>query len=145
MTDEEYMKVALDEAIKGKGKVEPNPMVGCLIVEDGEIVAKAYHEEYGGLHAERNALNQLERDPKEGAVMYVTLEPCCTVGKTNACTDYIIRSGIKKVVVGIIDANPSHNGTGIDILRRAGIEVKVGILQKKCRDLNANYNACFGQ
>lgn len=138
MSDEEFMLIALQEARKGCGSVEPNPMVGCVIVEDGEIAARGYHEKYGGLHAERNALNTLGRRPKTGAVMYVTLEPCCTIGKTDRCTDYVIASGVSKVVIGVKDDNPLHNGKGIDLLKKAGIKVVVGVLQDQCKDLNIN-------
>lgn len=136
---EEYMRVALQEARKGRGSVEPNPMVGALIVEDDEIVAQAHHEKFGELHAERLALNQLGRRPKPGATMYVILEPCSTEGKTDACTGHLAVSGISRVVVGAIDPNPAHRGKGIKILQDAGIEVVSGVLEKECEELNKEF------
>ncbi|MFT5388258.1 MAG: diaminohydroxyphosphoribosylaminopyrimidine deaminase [Lysobacterales bacterium] len=140
MTHEDFMLVAIDEAKKGRGKVAPNPMVGCVIVEDGVIVARGYHEVFGGLHAERNALIALGRKPLQGSIMYVTLEPCSTEGKTDACTDRIIGAKIATLVVGAIDPNPDHRGYGLTILKTNGIEVIKGILTKECEDLNSNFN-----
>ena len=111
MPREEYMKLALLEAEKGSGWVGPNPMVGAVIVKDGAVIGKGYHKRYGDLHAERNALALCSRDPV-GAVMYVTLEPCCHYGKTPPCTQAIIESGISKVVVGCKDPNPLVAGKG---------------------------------
>ena len=140
MTDEDYMRLALSEAMKGKGSVEPNPMVGAVIVEQDQVVARGYHEKFGELHAERNALNALGRPPSAEAVMYVTLEPCSTVGKTDACTKYVIAAGIKKVVLGVVDPNPDHQGRGINILREAGVEVITGVLEEECKALNGYEN-----
>ncbi len=133
--DEKYMRRALELAHKGEGHVNPNPMVGAVIVKDGEIIGEGYHEKYGELHAERNALKNCSKPPK-GADMYVTLEPCCHYGKTPPCTEAIIESGIKRVIVGSVDANPLVAEKGIAILRKSGIEVTVGILQKECEALN---------
>lgn len=134
-TDEQYMRRALELARKGEGHVNPNPMVGAVIVKDGEIIGEGYHEKYGELHAERNALKNCSKSPK-GADIYVTLEPCCHYGKTPPCTEAIIESGIRRVVVGSLDANPLVAGKGIKILREAGIEVIEGVLQKECEELN---------
>lgn len=134
-TDEQYMRRALELARKGEGHVNPNPMVGAVVVKDGEIIGEGYHEKYGELHAERNALKNCGKSPK-GADIYVTLEPCCHYGKTPPCTEAIIESGIKRVVVGSLDANPLVAGKGIRILREAGIEVIEGVLQKECEELN---------
>ena len=134
------MRLALSEAQKGRDTVDPNPMVGAVIVEDGVVVAAGYHVRAGELHAERIALNNLGRQPKPGATIYITLEPCSTQGRTGACTDYLINSGIKRVVVGAIDPNPDHRGRGIEILRQSGISVLTGVLEKECTQLNFKFN-----
>lgn len=135
MTDEDYMKMALDEAVKGMGRVSPNPLVGAVIVKDGRVIAKGYHHYCGGLHAERDALKNCTEDVR-GAVMYVTLEPCCHTGRQPPCTDAIIDSGIKRVVVGSGDPNPLVAGKGSQILKEHGIEVKEYVLEKECKELN---------
>ena len=133
--DIEYMQRAIALAKKGAGFVNPNPMVGCVVVKDNEIITEGYHEYYGGLHAERNALTHTTSDCK-GATLYVTLEPCCHHGKTPPCTDIIIEKGIKKVVVGLLDPNPLVSGKGISILQNAGIEVITGVEVDKIKELN---------
>ena len=135
MTDIQYMQLALELAGKGCGFVNPNPMVGAVIVKDGEIIAKGYHKKYGELHAERNALAACTTSPK-GATLYVTLEPCCHYGNTPPCTEAIIESGISKVVIGSKDPNPLVAGKGIEKLCRQGIEVFQGVLEKECDRLN---------
>ena len=110
-------------ARKGWGGTHPNPMVGALIVEDGEVVAEGYHQRAGGGHAETLALNALGRKPQENAVLFVSLEPCSTHGRTPPCTGAIVQSGIKRVLVGCLDPNPEHSGRGLKILGNAGIEV----------------------
>ncbi len=134
-TPEDYMRQALQLARKGEGKVSPNPMVGCVAVKDGAVIAAGCHEKYGGFHAERNALLNCKEDP-EGAELYVTLEPCCHYGKTPPCTEIIIEKKIKKVYVGCLDSNPKVAGNGVRILREHGIAVETGILEQECRDLN---------
>lgn len=134
-TPEDYMRQALQLARKGEGKVSPNPMVGCVAVKDGAVIAAGCHEKYGGFHAERNALLNCKEDP-EGAELYVTLEPCCHYGKTPPCTEIIIEKKIKKVYVGCLDSNPKVAGKGVRILREHGIAVETGILERECRDLN---------
>ena len=129
------MKLAIELAKKGEGKVNPNPMVGAVIVKDGTIIGEGYHEKYGEGHAEVNAFKSLKEDPS-GATMYVTLEPCSHYGKTPPCVDKIIQSKIKRVVIGMIDPNPLVSGNGVDKLKKAGIEVKVGVLEDKCKKLN---------
>ena len=129
------MELAIELAQKGAGKVNPNPMVGAVIVKDGTIIGEGYHEKYGEGHAEVNAFESLKEDPS-GATMYVTLEPCSHYGKTPPCVDKIIQSKIKRVVIGMIDPNPLVAGNGVDKLKRAGIEVKVGVLEDKCKKLN---------
>ncbi len=135
MSDETYMKLALKCAEKGCGWVNPNPMVGAVIVKDGHVVGTGYHQRYGGLHAERNALASCT-EPPQGATLYVTLEPCCHYGKTPPCTEAILESGIRRVVIGSADPNPMVAGKGIQILRQHGIEVMVGVLREACTVLN---------
>lgn len=132
--DIRYMRRAIELARRGAGFVNPNPMVGCVVVKDGKIVGEGYHEFYGGFHAERNALLKMY-DAKD-ATLYVTLEPCCHHGKTPPCTDIIIEKAIKKVVVGILDPNPLVAGKGISILKNAGIEVVTGVLEEEIKELN---------
>ena len=129
------MELAIELAKKGEGKVNPNPMVGAVIVKDGIVIGEGYHEKYGEGHAEVNAFKSLKEDPS-GATMYVTLEPCSHYGKTPPCVDKIIQSKIKRVIIGMIDPNPLVSGNGVDKLKRAGIEVKVGVLEDKCKKLN---------
>lgn len=132
---EKYMRLALHEAKKGCGWVNPNPMVGAVIVKNDGIIGKGHHRKYGDLHAERNALAACKQDTA-GATMYVTLEPCCHHGKTPPCTDAIISSGIATVVIGSKDPNPLIAGKGIEILQKHGIEVVCGVLEKECTELN---------
>ena len=133
--DIEYMQRAIALAKKGVGFVNPNPMVGCVVVKDNEIITEGYHEYYGGFHAERNALTNTTADCKD-ATLYVTLEPCCHYGKTPPCTEIIIEKGIKKVVVGFLDPNPLVAGKGIKILEDEGIEVVTGVEVDKIKELN---------
>ena len=130
-----YMRRALELAKQGMGYTSPNPMVGCVIVKDGKIVAEGYHERCGEYHAERNALLRCKEDVT-GAEAYVTLEPCCHHGKTPPCTEIIIERGIKKVYIGSMDSNPLVGGKGVKILQEAGIEVECGILKEECDKLN---------
>ena len=133
--DIEYMRRAIELARQGSGFVNPNPMVGCVVVKDYTIIAEGYHEYYGGFHAERNALTNCKSDCN-GATLYVTLEPCCHHGKTPPCTDIIIEKGIKKVVVGLLDPNPLVNRKGVEILEKAGIEVVTGVEEESIKELN---------
>lgn len=135
MTDEYYMRTALNLAKRGCGQVNPNPMVGAVIVKDGNIIGQGWHEQYGGLHAERNALARCRESP-QGATMYVTLEPCCHYGKTPPCTDAIVAHGIQKVVIGTQDPNHLVEGKGIEQLKAHGIEVVTGVLEEECKELN---------
>lgn len=134
------MRRALELARQGWGATHPNPMVGALIVEDGHIVAEGFHAQDGGAHAEKAALAKLGRAPGEGATLYVTLEPCSTAGRTGACTEAIISSGLKRVVVGEADPNPDHAGRGFDVLRASGVDVITGVLERECTDLNLIFN-----
>lgn len=138
MTDLDYMEIALELAKRGCGFVNPNPMVGAVIVKDNEIISKGYHERYGGFHAERNAILNC-KSSMDGATIYVTLEPCCHYGKTPPCTDLIIKSGISKVVIGSLDPNPLVSGKGVKILRDNGIEVVENVLKEECDKLNEGF------
>ncbi|MCM1244644.1 MAG: bifunctional diaminohydroxyphosphoribosylaminopyrimidine deaminase/5-amino-6-(5-phosphoribosylamino)uracil reductase RibD [Roseburia sp.] len=142
---EMYMKHALALAESAMGHTSPNPMVGCVVVKDGKIVAEGCHERYGEFHAERNALTRCTEDVS-GAAMYVTLEPCCHTGKTPPCTDIIIERKIGKVYVGAMDPNPKVAGNGVRILKEHGIEVETGILEEDCLRLNEIffYYICTG-
>lgn len=135
MSERQYMERAMELAKKGKGMTNPNPLVGAVIVKDHRIIGEGYHQKYGGLHAERNAIASL-KEPAEGAVMYVTLEPCCHYGKTPPCTEAIIENKIAKVVIGSRDPNPLVSGKGAEILRKAGIEVVEDFMKEECDLLN---------
>ena len=135
MRNDDFMRRAIELAKLGTGLVNPNPLVGCVIVKDGAIIAEGYHEKYGGFHAERNALLSTDADVR-GAEMYVTLEPCCHTGKTPPCTDIIIERGIGKVYVGSDDPNPLVAGHGIELLRESGIDVETHVLKEECDALN---------
>jgi diaminohydroxyphosphoribosylaminopyrimidine deaminase/5-amino-6-(5-phosphoribosylamino)uracil reductase len=137
---EVFMRRALELARGVWGTTHPNPMVGAVIVEDGRIVAEGATAPDGGPHAERLALLARGKTPRPDATLYVTLEPCSTEGRTGACTDAIIASGIKRVVVGAKDPNPAHAGRGFDVLRAAGVEVVTGVLEDACTDLNLIFN-----
>ena len=130
-----YMERAIELAKKGLGFTSPNPLVGAVIVKDGHIIGEGYHEKYGSLHAERNALASCTENP-QGATMYVTLEPCCHHGKQPPCTEAIIQAGISKVVIGSADPNPVVSGKGISFLKKQGVTVIEGFLQKECDALN---------
>ena len=136
----QFMRRAIDAAKRGWGDTHPNPLVGALIVEDGQVVAEGHHAKAGGPHAEIAALQSLGRKPRPGATLYVTLEPCCTHGRTPPCTDAIVDAGISRVVVGATDPNPVHAGKGFELLRAAGVEVIDGVLAAECTDLNLIFN-----
>ena len=135
MTDESYIQLAMEIAKKGKGEVSPNPLVGCIIVKNDKIIGAGYHQKYGYNHAEINAINSVTENIS-GSTLYVNLEPCSHHGKTPPCVDKIIDKGIKRVVIGTLDMNPLVSGKGIKKLKKAGIEVKVGLLEKECIELN---------
>lgn len=134
------MARAIAVARRGWGDTHPNPMVGALIVEDGAVVAEGHHARAGEPHAEINALSALGRKPAPDAILYVTLEPCCTHGRTPPCTEAIAAAGIRRVVVGATDPNPVHAGQGYELLRAAGVEVTEGVLARECGDLNLIFN-----
>lgn len=133
--EENYMQLALEFAQKGKGWVAPNPLVGAIIIKEGRIIGQGYHEAYGGPHAEVNAIHAATENVA-GATMYITLEPCAHFGKTPPCADLLIRHNISKVVIGMLDPNPLVSGKGVAKLKRAGIEVVTGVLEKKSRSMN---------
>lgn len=134
-THEMYMERAVELAKTAIGHTSPNPIVGCVVVKDGRIVAEGCHEKYGEFHAERNALTRCSEDVS-GADLYVTLEPCCHQGKTPPCTDIIIEKKIGRVFVGAMDPNPKVAGGGVRLLREQGIEVVPGVLEEKCLEMN---------
>ncbi|HNQ12462.1 MAG TPA: bifunctional diaminohydroxyphosphoribosylaminopyrimidine deaminase/5-amino-6-(5-phosphoribosylamino)uracil reductase RibD [Bacteroidia bacterium] len=134
------MQRCLDLAVLGKGYTAPNPMVGSLIYDEGKIVAEGYHLRYGSDHAERACLKRLSHTLSKDATLFVNMEPCNHHGKTPPCTDTIISSGIKKVVIGQQDPNPKVSGTGIERLKLCGIEVEMNVLENKCRELNKHFN-----
>lgn len=138
--DEFFMRRAIALARRAWGHTHPNPHVGAVIVEAGEVVAEGFHAQDGGPHAERVALAELGRAPKPGATLYVTLEPCSTHGRTGACCEAIQQSGIRRVVVGATDPNPAHAGGGFSVLRAAGVDVVTGVLAAECADLNLIFN-----
>ena len=140
-----FLKRAIDLARKGKYLTKPNPMVGCVIVKDSEVIAEGYHMKYGSNHAEINALEDLNKNNNiseaefRQLTLYCTLEPCCHHGKTGPCTDAIIKSGIKKVVIGIKDPNPKVSGSGIKQLEDNGIEVLSGFFEEELIELNKHF------
>jgi diaminohydroxyphosphoribosylaminopyrimidine deaminase/5-amino-6-(5-phosphoribosylamino)uracil reductase len=133
--DQYYMQQALSLASRARLTVSPNPMVGCLIVKNGAIISEGWHKFAGGNHAEINALNSIG-DDANGATVYVTLEPCCHTGKTGPCTESLIKSQVKKVIVATLDPNPKVSGKGVNNLKQGGIEVVVGVLEQQAQDLN---------
>lgn len=140
--DEFWMRRALDLAARGIGKTSPNPCVGAVIVRNGKILGEGYHQRAGGPHAEVLAVRAALRagHSLKEAALYVTLEPCCTHGRTPPCTDLILRHGFKRVVVAATDPNPAHAGRAFKLLRDAGMEVATGVLEKEASDLNRAFN-----
>ncbi|MFA5093044.1 MAG: bifunctional diaminohydroxyphosphoribosylaminopyrimidine deaminase/5-amino-6-(5-phosphoribosylamino)uracil reductase RibD [Candidatus Omnitrophota bacterium] len=137
-TDEYYMELALKLALKAKGKTSPNPLVGALVVKAGKIVGRGFHAKAGLAHAEIVALDEAANKAK-GATLYVTLEPCAHTGRTGPCVDRIIASGIKEVVIGMIDPNPLNNGKGTLILKQNNIKVRAGFLEDKLKKINESF------
>jgi diaminohydroxyphosphoribosylaminopyrimidine deaminase/5-amino-6-(5-phosphoribosylamino)uracil reductase len=133
-----WMTRALALAERGRGYVEPNPLVGAVIVRDGQVIGKGWHQRYGEAHAEVNAL-AAAGEAARGATLYVTLEPCCHHGKTPPCTDAVLRAGIRRVVAAMLDPFPQVAGQGVAMLRAAGVQVEVGLLEAEARRLNAPY------
>ncbi|WP_088102302.1 bifunctional diaminohydroxyphosphoribosylaminopyrimidine deaminase/5-amino-6-(5-phosphoribosylamino)uracil reductase RibD [Halalkalibacter urbisdiaboli] len=135
MKDEDYMRLALQLAEGTRGQTSPNPMVGSVVVKDGQIVGMGAHLKAGEGHAEVQAL-KMAGDKAYGATIYVTLEPCSHYGKTPPCADLIIERGLKRVVIAMVDPNPAVAGKGVEKLRKAGIKVKIGVCEQESRDLN---------
>ena len=136
------MHLALRLARRGYGATSPNPMVGAVLVKGGKIIGRGWHKRAGQPHAEIEALRDAQRrghSPK-AATLFVTLEPCCTHGRTPPCTEAIISAGIRRVIVGAVDPNPRHAGAGLRALRRAGLDLTQGLLAAKCERLNEAFN-----
>lgn len=134
------MQRCLDLALLGMGDVSPNPMVGCVIVHDGEIIGEGYHQKFGGPHAEVHAINSVKnQELLKHSTLYVSLEPCAHHGKTPPCSDLIVEKKIPHVVIGTIDPFAEVAGKGIERMKKAGIEVEVGVLEAECRDLNRRF------
>jgi diaminohydroxyphosphoribosylaminopyrimidine deaminase/5-amino-6-(5-phosphoribosylamino)uracil reductase len=140
MTESEdvWMSRALELAERGRGYVEPNPLVGAVVVRDGQLVGEGWHQRYGEAHAEIHAL-AAAGEAARGAALYVTLEPCCHHGKTPPCTDTLLRAGIRRVVAAMLDPFPAVSGKGAELLRQAGVTVDVGVGEAEARRLNAPY------
>lgn len=136
--DARFMREALRQARRGLGQTSPNPAVGAVVVRDGEVVARGYHHKAGLPHAEVEALGKLKGKAR-GGTLYVTLEPCHHLGRTPPCTEAILKSGIRRVVVGMKDPNPGVAGGGCEFLGENGIEVKTGVMEAECRRLNEGY------
>lgn len=141
MNDVKYMQAALALAEKGKGFVEPNPMVGCVIVKDDRVIGTGFHEKFGQAHAEVNALADCKGNGEDpaGATMYVTLEPCSHQGKTPPCADTVVRSKVSAVVIAAVDTSENVSGKGIEKIQQAGISVTTGVCEKQARSLNPGF------
>jgi diaminohydroxyphosphoribosylaminopyrimidine deaminase / 5-amino-6-(5-phosphoribosylamino)uracil reductase len=133
--DEKHLRRALTLAARGQGRVEPNPMVGCVIVKHGRVIGEGYHRRYGGPHAEVDALRHCSASPR-GATAYVTLEPCCHFGKTPPCTHALLAAGIARVVAAMGDPNPQVAGGGFALLKKAGVRVEIGLFAQEAAALN---------
>ena len=143
--DEFYINECFKLAAKGKGNVEPNPLVGSVIVKESKIISEGYHEKYGEAHAERSAIIN-SKESVNDATLYCNLEPCChTNKKTPPCVPLIIESGIKRVVIANVDPNPHVSGKGIEQLEKAGIEVKTGVLAEEGKILNKEFFKIMAQ
>lgn len=139
-TDELYMQRCLQLAAIGGGNVAPNPMVGAVLVADNKIIGEGYHKKYGQPHAEPNAINSVQdKTLLKSATLYVNLEPCSHYGKTPPCAHLIVKCGIPRVVIGTFDPNPKVSGRGVKILQDAGVDVRVGVLEDECNELNKRF------
>lgn len=136
--DAMWMRRCIELAHNAEGRTAPNPMVGAVVVRGGTLIGEGWHVRAGEVHAEPDALEKSTGDTR-GATLYVNLEPCCHHGRTAPCTDAILRSGIARVVVGMVDPNPIVAGKGIGLLKAAGVVVDVGVEERACRELNAGY------
>ena len=133
--DELFMRRAIEEALRGRGRTAPNPLVGCVIVQNDEIIATGFHSQAGAPHAEAEAL-AIAQERARGAEVFVTLEPCAHHGRTPPCAEALARAGVRRVVAGMIDPDPRVQGRGLEMLRAAGIETHVGVLDEECRAIN---------
>jgi diaminohydroxyphosphoribosylaminopyrimidine deaminase / 5-amino-6-(5-phosphoribosylamino)uracil reductase len=138
--DEHFMRAALREARRSLGRTSPNPAVGAVLVTGNKIVGRGHHRQAGAPHAEVECLRKFPRRIPKNATLYVTLEPCSTSGRTGPCTNAIIESGVTKLVLGALDPNPRHSGRGIELLTKAGLQVRTGVLASECSDLNEGFN-----
>ncbi|MEI7596754.1 MAG: bifunctional diaminohydroxyphosphoribosylaminopyrimidine deaminase/5-amino-6-(5-phosphoribosylamino)uracil reductase RibD [Bacteroidota bacterium] len=139
-SDEIYIKRCLQLAENGLGNVAPNPMVGAVIVCNGIIIGEGFHQKFGQAHAEVNAINNVEnKELLKQSTIYVNLEPCAHYGKTPPCAELIVKMGIPNIVIGMIDPNEKVAGKGIEILKKAGCNVKVGVLENECKELNKRF------
>ena len=139
-TQEFFIQKCLELASKGKGNVSPNPMVGCVIVYNNEIIGEGYHEKYGFSHAEVNAIASVkDKSLLKKSTLYVNLEPCAHFGKTPPCSSHIIEHKIPKVIIGCLDTFPKVSGKGIEKLQNAGLEVVLGVLEKESKELNTRF------
>ena len=136
MNDEFYMSHAAELARRALGETTPNPIVGAVIVRNGEIIGEGWHHKAGCPHAEIEAIRSANGANLEGATIYVTLEPCSSWGRTPPCTDAILREKFARVVIGCLDPNPKHAGRAVELLRSHGIEVTPCVLEEECRKLN---------
>ncbi|MDR1615970.1 MAG: bifunctional diaminohydroxyphosphoribosylaminopyrimidine deaminase/5-amino-6-(5-phosphoribosylamino)uracil reductase RibD [Syntrophomonadaceae bacterium] len=136
--DELYMSYAVELAKKAWGRTSPNPIVGAVIVKDGRVVGRGFHEKAGSAHAEVNALKEAGEQAR-GAQVYITLEPCCHYGRTPPCTEALIKAGVRKAVIAMLDPNPLVAGKGKVKLEEAGVTVQVGVLEKEARSMNEFY------
>ena len=134
------MRAALAEAKKGLGKTTPNPAVGAVLVNGDRIIARGHHRQAGGDHAEVGCLRKLAQPVPPDAILYVTLEPCSTRGRTAPCANYIIERSVRSVVIGTIDPNPQHRGRAVELLRAGGVDVITGVLEQECARLNEAFN-----
>jgi diaminohydroxyphosphoribosylaminopyrimidine deaminase/5-amino-6-(5-phosphoribosylamino)uracil reductase len=138
-SDQHWMQIALELAMRGQGYVEPNPMVGCVVVRQGELIASGFHERFGGPHAEVNALDRLDAQTVSESTIYVTLEPCAHYGKTPPCVELLLKNPPARVVIAMEDPFEKVAGLGIGKLKQAGIDVTLGVLGDQARELNAPY------
>jgi len=138
--DQYFMNRCIELALKGRGYVSPNPLVGAVIVVDNEIISEGFHEKYGESHAEVNAINKIkDKNVLKKATIYINLEPCAHFGKTPPCASLLVRSNFKRVVIGMLDPNPLVSGKGIQMLTQANIATTVGILETECKKINSRF------
>lgn len=144
MNSQLLMQRAIELAQRAKGQVSPNPLVGCVIYADGQLIGEGYHQRYGQAHAEVHALNTVKnKSLLSKATVFVTLEPCSHFGKTPPCADALVRAGVQKVVVANLDPNPLVAGKGVAKLKEAGIEVEIGVLEKEAAHMNRRFLTAF--